>query len=113
MAFFWMKTDAEFIATVDEYYAVNEGLTSVHGDLIWGPLDYPGNNTFNLSYNAFTDTRLSSLDFRKTTSDVLGGDYEPYVQHLDLSHNQIADASLEFFDLVSGPWHLISLDMSY
>ncbi len=105
-----MRTDAELSVTADEYYAVNEGLTSIHGDPVWGVFDYAGTNTVNLSYNAFTNTSLSELDFRETMN---AEDHEQYIHHLDLSYNQITEASLEFFTLSSTPWILVSLDLSF
>ncbi len=124
-----MSTHAAPTITPDEYNAVSEGLSSIHGDDMWGILDYAGTNTVNLSYNAFTNTSLAALDFRVTNLSVAlpaydpavdGPAYERLIHHLDLSHNLITDASLDFFrlELIGDPagvrdWHLITLDLSY
>ena len=103
---------ASATATADEYNAANEGLTSINGNEMWPTaLDFVGINTVNLSYNAFASTNIVTLDFREAPAVI--SDYEPGIHHLDLSHNQIVDASLAFFTLVDGPWHLITLDLSF
>ncbi len=127
----WMRIDASPTITADEYNAVGEGLSSIQGDDMWGTMDYAGTNTVNLSHNAFTNTSLAALDFRETSPSVPvydpptinGPAYEPLIHHLDLSHNLITDASLDFFlleitDVVHGVgvvrwWYLRTLDLSY
>ncbi len=132
-AIMWMDVQASPIITADEYIAFSEGLSSIHGDAMWGTFDYAGINTVNLSYNAFTNTSLAALDFRETNAfvgvpaydppTINGSAYEPMIHHLDLSYNLITDASLEFFlleiiSIISGvnvirKWHLKTLDLSY
>ncbi len=106
-----MSTDAAPTTTADEFYAVGEGLNAINGDVMWDTFDYGGINTINLSYNAFTNTSIVALDFRESYT----GDHEPLIHHLDMSHNLISDASLEFFTLFGELriWYLITLDLSY
>ncbi len=105
----WKRLDAA-TSTVDEYNAVSDGISSLQASDVWSPssnvVKTSGENTFNLSYNTFTNTSLSALNF--PWADV------QYIHHLDLSQNLITDASLECFDLVANQqWTLITLDLSY
>ncbi len=107
--YLWKALDAA-TSSADEYSAVGNGINSLQASDAWSPssnvVKTSGTNTFNLSYNAFTNTSLSALNF--PWADV------PYIHNLDLSHNLITNVSLECFNLVANvPWALIILDLSY
>ncbi len=95
------------------YTKSQEGLSSITGSDIWSTAcNSTLCDTFDLSYNNFTNTTLSALDFRLNDGDA----FEDRVKYLDLSHNQIIEVSFEVFryplqddDL----WTLYSLDLSY
>ncbi len=101
--------------TSTSYTNVNEGLSSITASDIWVGLCITDScNTINLSYNSFTSTDLSAINFRLIDGDNL----ENRVKYLDLSHNQIVDISLQVFVYRAGvqedsAWTIITLDLSY
>ncbi len=110
-----LKYSNALIDITSTYYnIINEGITSVMGPDIWPTTacNSPSCDTFNLSYNNFVYTNLSAIDFRLNNSD----EFENRVKHLDLSHNNITDVSLEIFTTAvqADPvWTLITIDLSY
>ena len=99
--------------TGKQYKVVDEGISRLTGASIWSSLcNSAACQTFDLSENNFTSTRLSKLDFRDTPNDEL----ENRVKYLNLSHNHIMDVALEVFApgvQADSSWTLITLDLSY
>ncbi len=109
-----LKYCSAVIEITSTYYTrTNEGLSSITGSDIWSTAcNSPSCDRFHLSYNNFTNTTLSALDFRLNDND----EFENRVKYLDLSHNQIVEVSLEVFTAavqVNSAWTLITLDLSY
>ncbi len=113
ISFIWTHVYGAPVITSTSYSNINDGLTSLDGDNIWiSPCDTNICNTINLSYNKFISTNISMLNFRKP-SDNYTVTYETFVKHLDLSHNEIIDPSLETIKNYQSQWTLISLDLSF